>query len=172
MLQSVQSGNLRSAKVHKVSKTVTLILRSMRANTCADLSFIATRVFFVELQNIRRDATPHTCTEHEFMLALKHTNQSLTMLDKTRNFTESLQYKGPQSYAHLTDLSRLKFELDPAIHSTQRVADPEDPFTKLQCVVCEKWRRVDYPTHKLFSNKEWQKEKVTKDVSCVFSCVS
>ena len=104
-------------------------------------------------------------SERAFMDALQAVNEKMQRTPSFRGCCPTLCYRGPQSSAHRSDASRLKFVFDAFEPPRKPRLAPGLPEASrfLMCSVCEKFRRVDAETRLVFSNKEWMQGYLRKD---------
>ena len=99
------------------------------------------------------------------MDALQSVHAKMQRTPSFRGCCQTLCYRGPQSYAHRSDASRLKFCFDAAEPPRKPRLAPGLPEASrfLECSKCGKFRRVDAETRVVFSNKEWMQGYLRKD---------
>ena len=115
--------------------------------------FYDSRVFQEELRGINPQATPSASSEKEFMLALQYTNNRMMNWVACRSLPIDERYAGPQYFCHRLHNDRLIFVpssfisiVSPTVRS--RTTSPG----WLCCDVCEKLRRVDAESLRIWDN--------------------
>jgi len=120
-------------------------------------------IFHVELGNLRVGATPHNATELEFDMALRLTSARGANTAVVRNYQRP-PFSGPQSIVQRDQIDIL--ELEPRIRRSG-VINPGGTrgFDEVQCHICDKWRRVDEETLRLFQNRILLRQQFCKTLS-------
>ena len=115
--------------------------------------FFDARFFQEELRGISSVATPSSCDEKSFMLALQYTNNRMMNWVACRSLPMEERYAGPQYFGHRLHKKRVEFI--PASFSRTDAPTLRPRSTApgwLCCDVCEKWRRVDADSLKVWDN--------------------
>jgi len=104
-------------------------------------------------------------SERAFMDALQAVKAKMRRTPSFRGCYQTLRYRGPQSYAHRSDASRLKFNFDAFEPPRKPRLAPGLPEASrfLMCSRCGTYRRVDAETRLIFSNKEWMQGYLRAD---------
>jgi hypothetical protein len=116
--------------------------------------FFDARVFQEELRGIEPAATPSSSSERVFMLALQYTNNRMMNWVACRSLPIHERYAGPQYFGHRLLKKRLDFI--PSTFSSTGAPTVRPRSTSpgwLCCDVCEKWRRVDADSLRVWDNR-------------------
>ena len=116
--------------------------------------FFDARVFQEELRGITPEATPISGSEKTFMLALQYTNNRMMNWVACRSLPIDERYAGPQYFGHRLHKDRLDF-IPSSFSSTDAPTVRPRSISPgwLFCDVCEKWRRVDADSLKVWDNR-------------------
>ena len=87
------------------------------------------------------------------MAALVDTNVRLQRWSLFRTFGSDCWYRGPQSFVHRADTSRMTFSPHELLAQAERPPAPgvSDGDAWLCCAACQEWRRVDFQSSRVFS---------------------
>ena len=115
--------------------------------------FYAYPVFCYVLRRIDAALRPETANERQFMAALVDTNVRLQRWSLFRTFGSDCWYRGPQSFVHRADTSRMTFSPHELLAQAERPPAPgvSDGDAWLCCAACQEWRRVDFQSSRVFS---------------------
>ena len=115
--------------------------------------FFDARVFQEELRGIIPEATPSSCSEKTFMLALQYTNNRMMNWVACRSLPIDERYAGPQSFGHRLNKDRVDFIPSSFLSTNAPTVRPRSMSPGwLCCDVCEKWRRVDADSLRVWDN--------------------
>ena len=112
------------------------------------------RVFEESFRGITPEATPSSCSEKTFMLALHYTKNRMTNCMACRSLPMDERYAGPQYFGHRLHKDRVDF-IPPSFSCTNAPTVRPRSISPgwLCCDVCEKWRRVDADSLKVWDNR-------------------
>ena len=111
-------------------------------------------IFRQELAAWRPGVAVEDLAEGDFYDLLQRTSTRASNHSAVKNYLEV--YSGPQCWTQRTD--SLLMDIEPRVEGRRVEYRPKE-FEWLECSNCQRWRRVDLATARLFSNWHWRQHE-------------